>query len=202
MIRRLLLAFAFGTCIAAALPAAAQTTEVAGVKYDNSLQLAGSTLQLNGAGIRYKLIVKVYTAGLYLSPKTQTPEGVLANTGPRRMHIVMLRDIDANELGKLFIKGMEQNTTREEFAKAIPGTIWLGELFAARKNLKAGDSFSIDWLPGSGTVVSVNGKPAGEPVKEPEFYNALMKIWLGRSPADNLLKDALLGIKTRDPNAT
>jgi len=199
MIRRLLLALAFGGCIAAALPAAAQTTEVAGVKYDNTLPLAGSTLHLNGAGIRYKLIIKVYTAGLYLSPKAQTAEAVLGNTGPRRMHIVMLRDIDANELGKLFIKGMEQNTTREEFAKAIPGTIWLGELFAARKNLKAGDSFSVDWLPGTGTVVLVNGKATGEPIKEPEFYNALMKIWLGKSPADYLLKDALLG-KARESN--
>ncbi len=201
MIRRLLLALAIGTGLATTLPAQAQTTtEIAGVKYDNSLPLAGSTLQLNGAGVRYKLIIKVYTAGLYLAPKAQTAEAVLAHTGPRRLHIVMLRDIDANELGKLFIKGIEQNTSREEFAKAIPGTIWLGELFAAKKNLKAGDSFSIDWLPGAGTVVLVNGKATGEPIKEPEFYNALMKIWLGKSPADYLLKDALLGVK-RDAGA-
>ena len=172
---------------------AAQTAEVAGVKYDNSIALGGSTLQLNGAGVRYRLIVKVYTAGLYLAPKATTPEAVLANTGPRRMHIVMLRDIDANELGKLFIKGIEQNTTRDEFAKAIPGTIRLGELFAEKKNLKAGESFSIDWLPGAGTVILVNGKASGEPIKEPEFFNSLMKIWLGTSPADRLLKDALLG---------
>ena len=199
MLRRLLLALALGGCLTAALPSLAQTTEVSGVKYDNTLPLAGSTLQLNGAGVRYKLIVKVYTAGLYLTPKAQTAEAVLANTGPRRMHIVMLRDIDANELGKLFIKGIEQNTSRDEFAKAIPGTIWLGELFAAKKNLKAGESFSVDWLPGTGTMILVNGKPAGEPIKEPEFYNALMKIWLGKSPADYLLKDALLG-KARESN--
>ena len=39
----------------------------------------------------------------------------------------------------------------------------------------------------------VNGKPAAEPIKEPEFYSAMMKIWLGKSPADAQLKDALLG---------
>ncbi len=199
MIRRPLLVLALAGCLAAALPAQAQTTEVAGVKYDNSLALAGSTLQLNGAGVRYKLVIKVYTAGLYIAPKAQSTEAVLANTGPRRMHIVMLRDIDANELGKLFIKGVEQNTTREEFTKAIPGTIRLGELFAEKKYLKAGESFSIDWLPGTGTVILVNGKATGEPIREPEFFSALMKIWLGKSPADYLLKDALLG-KARDPN--
>ena len=31
-----------------------------------------------------------------------------------------------------------------------------------------------------------------EPVKQPEFYASLMKIWLGHSPADAALKDALL----------
>ncbi|HJV94608.1 MAG TPA: chalcone isomerase family protein, partial [Albitalea sp.] len=125
--------------------------------------------------------------------KVSTPEAVLAATGPRRMHIVMLRDIDGNELGKLFTKGMEQNTSHEEFAKVIPGIIKLGEIFAARKRLSSGDSFTIDFVPGTGVVLLVNGKVLADPIKEPEFFNALMKIWLGKSPADAQLKDALLG---------
>jgi hypothetical protein len=173
--------------------AQAQTTEVGGVKYEQSAQMGGARIQLNGAGVRYKAIFKVYTAGLYLGGKAATPEAVLAAPGPKRMHIVMLRDIDANELGKLFTKGMEQNASRDEFMKAIPGTIRLGELFSEKKHLKAGESFSVDWIPGTGTVVLVNGKPSGEPIKAPEFFGALMKIWLGKSPADALLKDALLG---------
>ena len=39
---------------------------------------AAATLQLNGAGIRYKFVVKVYTAGLYLATKVaDTTEAVL-----------------------------------------------------------------------------------------------------------------------------
>jgi len=190
------------SCIAhaatAAAPAAAaatpaDVTEVSGVKYDNSLQLANTKLVLNGAGTRYKAIFKVYTAGLYLPAKTSTPEAVYATNTPRRMHIVMLRDIDANELGKLFTRGMQDNATAAEFGKAIPGTIKLGEIFAARKNLKSGDDFSVDWIPGTGTIISVDGKPVSEPIKDPEFFTALMKIWLGKSPADSQLKNALLG---------
>jgi len=172
---------------------AAQTTEVAGVKYPPSVQIAGSALQLNGAGIRYKAIFKVYTAALYLTARTSTPEPVFAPPSARRLHITMLRDIDANELGKLFTRGMQDNAPREEFAKSINGTIKMGEMFAARKKLAAGDWFTIDWVPGSGTVITVNGKQAMEPVKEPEFYSALMRIWLGQRPADAQLKDALLG---------
>jgi hypothetical protein len=97
-------------------PTPAPAVELAGVRYDKELQLAGSRLQLNGAGIRYKAIFKVYTAGLYLGAKATTPDAVLAAPGPKRMHIVMLRDIDANELGKLFTRGMQDNAPREEFS--------------------------------------------------------------------------------------
>ena len=173
--------------------ATATTTDVAGVRYPAALALAGSTLQLNGAGIRYKAIFKVYTAGLYLGEKAATPEAVLAATGPKRLQVVMLREIDANELGKLFTRGMQDNSPREEFIKSIPGTVRMGEIFAAKKRLLPGESFSVDWLPDSGTLVRVNGKPMGEPIREPEFFNGLMRIWLGKSPADHLLKDALLG---------
>jgi len=170
-----------------------QTTEVAGVKFANTVQVGNARLQLNGAGVRHKVIFKVYAAGLYLTEKASTPEAVLAAPGPRRLQIVMLRDIDGNELGKLFTKGMEENAPREEFSKSISGILRMSEVFSTRKKLLAGESFAVEWLPGTGTVISVNGKPEGAPVKEPEFYSALMKIWLGKSPADAQLKDALLG---------
>ena len=107
----------------------AQTVDLAGVKYAATAQVAGSTLQLNGAGIRYKFIIKVYTAGLYLGSKAGTPEAVLAAPGPKRMHVVMLRDIDGNELGKLFTRGMQDNASREEFSKSIPGTLRMTDIF-------------------------------------------------------------------------
>jgi hypothetical protein len=182
-------------CLAAfAHHATAQTVEVNGVKFSQNVALGGSALQFNGAGTRYKAIFKVYAAALYLPAKTASPEAVLSAPGPKRMQVAMLRDIDANELGKLFTRGMEDNSTREEFSKTIAGALRLADMFAARKKLVAGDQFTIDYLPGRGTVIAINGQPQGEPIKEPEFFNALMRIWLGRSPADMLLKNALLGI--------
>jgi len=193
MKRRILLLAACAGLSLANAQTPAGPVEVAGVKYAPTMAVAGSTLQLNGAGIRYKFVIKVYTAGLYLTAKAATPEAALAAPGPRRMHVVMLRDIDANELGKLFTRGMQDNMPREEFSKLIPGTLALAEIFASRRKLVTGDNFSVDFVPGTGTIVLVNGKPTGEPIKEPEFYNALLRIWLGPSPADAQLKDALLG---------
>lgn len=167
--------------------------ELAGAKFPASTTLGKTNLQLNGAGVRYKAIFKVYAAGLYLGTKAATPEAAYAAPGAKRMHVAMLRDIDANELGKLFTDGMQKNATREEFGKSIPGTLKLAEMFANKKRLLAGDVFFVDYTPGVGTVVVINGKPAGEPITEPIFFTSLLKIWLGASPADWQLKDALLG---------
>ena len=106
-----------------------------------------------------------------------------------------MRDIDANELGKLFTKGVEENSPKSEMVNLIPGLLRMGQMFADQKQLKTGDTFTIDWLPGTGTLITVRGVPQADPVKEPAFFNALLRIWLGPNPADWKLKDALLGIK-------
>ena len=173
--------------------AVAATVDVGGIKLEDNTDLQGSKLQLNGAGVRYKAIFKVYAAGLYMGKKAATPEEAYAVPGPKRISITMLRDIDSNELGKAFTKGFEENAPKGEFSKLIPGLVRMGQVFADQKKLVAGDNFTIDYIPGTGTVVTVKGKPQGEPFKEPEFFIALMRIWLGPSPADFKLKDSLLG---------
>ena len=60
--------------------------------------------------------------------------------GPKRMHVVMLRDIDANALGRLFTRGMQDNAPREEFSPSIPGTLRMADIFSARKKLVAAPS--------------------------------------------------------------
>ena len=171
----------------------AAPVEVGGVKIEDALDLQGSKLQLNGSGVRYKAIFKVYAAGLYVGKKVSTPEELFAAPGPKRMSITLLREIDSSELGKAFTKGFEENSPKGEMSKLIPGLIKMGQIFSDQKKMMAGENFTIDWIPGTGTIITVKGKAQGEPFKEPEFYAALMRIWLGPSPADFKLKDALLG---------
>jgi hypothetical protein len=172
--------------------AMAQVT-VSGIRFDESTDVRGSKAQLNGAGIRYKAVFKVYAAGLYLSRKAGTMEEVLAAPGAKRMTITMLRDIDSSELGKLFSRGIEDNMDKASFSKLIPGVMRMSQIFSDNKKLNAGENFAIDWIPGTGTVITLRGVQQGEPFKEPEFYNALLRIWLGPAPADWKLKEALLG---------
>jgi hypothetical protein len=109
------------------------------------------------------------------------------------MSITMLRDIDSAELGKLFSRGMEDNMEKAAFSRLVPGVLRMSQIFSEHKKLNAGDSFTLEWIPGVGTVVAVRGVQQGEPFKEPEFFAALLRIWLGPAPADWKLKDALLG---------
>jgi hypothetical protein len=109
------------------------------------------------------------------------------------MTVTMLRDIDASELGKLFTRGVEDNMDRASVSKLIPGLMRMSQIFSDHKRLHTGDTFALDWVPGVGTIVTVRGVQQGEPFKEPEFFNALLRIWLGATPADWKLKDSLLG---------
>ena len=107
----------------------------------------------------------------------------------------MLREVDSNELGKLFTRGVEDNMPRSDYARLVPGLIRMGEIFGLNKVLLPGDVITMDWIPVTGLVVTAKGKVQGEPFKEAEFYKAMMSIWFGESPADWKLKDALMGVK-------
>ena len=175
------------------LGALAAQVDISGVKVEDSADVRGSKLQLNGTGTRYKAIFKVYVASLYLGKKAGTTEEVLAAPGAKRVSITMLREINTAELGTLFARGVEANMEKAAFSKLIPGVLRMSQIFSDHKKLNAGEQFTIDWIPGVGTVITVKGQIQGEPFKEPEFYNALLRIWLGPNPADWKLKDALLG---------
>jgi hypothetical protein len=199
MSHRIWLCLAFMAGMMATLESMAAVVDIAGVKFEDSLDQRGSKLALNGAGIRYKAIFKVYSAGLYLPKKTTSTDEALSMAGAKRISITMLRDIDSNELGKLFTRSVEDNAPKTEMSKLIPGLIRMGQIFSDQKKLVSGDTIIIEWIPGTGAVLTVKGKSQGEPFKEPEFFTALLRIWLGPVPADDKLKEALLG-KNATPN--
>jgi len=177
----------------AASPALWAQTTVAGVTYEPDAQLAGSKLALNGAGIRTKFVFKVYTAGLYLPRKTGTADEALALAGPKRISLTMLREVDAAEFSSAFAKGMADNNDPASLASLAASMQRMNQLFAGYKKLATGDAVVIEWVPGTGTTIRVRGAASGEPFKDPAFFPALLRIWLGPAPVDASLKEALLG---------
>ena len=179
--------------LAAGVATPVQARELAGQTLPELVTVAGTPLLLNGAGVRYKAVFKVYVAGLYLPKKSSAVDDALSTQTPKRLHITMLREIDASELGKMFTRGLEDNLDRATTARLVPGIIRMSQVFSDHKRLKEGESFQIDWVPGTGALLTIKGQTLAEPFVEPAFFQALLRIWLGDKPADWQLKDALLG---------
>lgn len=170
----------------------ASAAEVSGVKFADTVKVAGKELQLNGLGVRTKFFVKVYAAGLYLEDKKSTVEEVLKSEGPRRMRLTMMRDMSSDTFGDAFMAGLNSNMDTKDKTKVITQISKFGEMFATMETLNKGGTLDIDWVPGSGTVIYVNGKKIGEPAPDLLFYNSILRIWLGEKPADSALKPKLL----------
>jgi len=178
--------------LAFALPAMA-AIDVNGVKFDDTNKVGGKDLKLNGAGMRTKLIIKVYAAGLYLPEKSKNVAEILKMDGPRRVTLVMARDLSSQDLAKAFMDGINENLDKAEKAKIVTQIGKFGEMFASVDDIKKGDVMHMDWIPGTGTVCELNGKRIGDTASDINFYNAVLRIWLGDKPADSSLKPALLG---------
>lgn len=170
--------------------------DLAGVKIEDTATVGGTKIQLNGSGIRYKGPFKVYVGTLYATKKVSSLDELAAAPGPKRLSMTFVREIDSVAFGKLLTRGVEDNVPKGEMSKLVPGLIRMGDIFATNKILVPGESVVVDWIPGTGMVITAKGKQQGEPFKEPEFYKAIMSIWFGPVPADYKLKDALLGIKS------
>ncbi|MBV8466254.1 MAG: chalcone isomerase family protein [Burkholderiales bacterium] len=187
--------FLVALCSALLFPQVAQAVEVNGVKIDDTARVANFDLKLNGAGVRTKLLFKVYVAGIYLTDKKTTTADVLAAPGPKRIILSMLRKVDSDSFGQAFMEGMHNNSTIEERASIVNQMFAFGHMFGSYHNLNPGDVVTVDWVPNQGTIVQLNGKQISEPLPDVAFYNALLKIWLGDQPADRSLKKVLLGGK-------
>ena len=185
MVSRLLLLFLI------AFPA--YGAEVAGVKLEEKEKVATAELVLNGAGLRKRAFLQVYAIGLYLPEKKPVATEVIAATGPKRIAIHMLRDVDADQFSGALADGIKDNHPEAEATKLEPRVRQLAAIMLDMKEAKKGMRITLDWLPAAGTQVTVEGKPLGAPIPGEDFYRALLRIWLGDKPVQDDLKKALLG---------
>ncbi len=173
----------------------AGAAEVAGVRVDDEVTIANQKLVLNGAGIRTRLLFKVYVGALYLPTKKDNTKDILALPGAKRVGVTMLREVSSDDLGQALITGIRKNSSPEETRRFGLQLLAMGDIFGRIPKLRKGESFSVDWIPGAGTVVIVDGKPVADPIPDQAFYDAILKIWLGDDPAETTLKTGMLGAK-------
>jgi hypothetical protein len=184
--KKLLAAAGLALALAAA-PAGAR--DVAGQPFADALDLAGQKLALNGAGIRKKLFIKVYAAGLYVTATGADADALVAADAPKLVRMVFLRGVTRDQVLGAFREGFEKNSAGPGLADLLRKMDDLAPAIPAA--FKEGDELVVAYVPGEGATIRSGGasaRVAGKP-----FADALFRNWLGPSPADGDLKKGLLG---------
>ena len=178
------------TTILFSLALSASALEVKGIKVDEAAQVGGSALVLNGAGVRTKLMFKVYVAGLYLTQKQTDANAVISDTGNKRVSMHFLRELSSEKLLHSMSEGFEDNNSAAEMAAIDVQMKAFRQMMTSTKAVKESDEIVLD-LTIAGTQVSLNGKTLGN-IEGMAFNQALLRVWLGAKPVDVDLKKAML----------
>ena len=167
---------------------AVNAASLAGVTLPDSQQVAGKSLVLNGIGLRTKMMVKVYVAGLYLEQKSSDPNAIMKSDTPKRIVMHFIYHPSKSQMADAFNEGFADNAP--DAVKTMKADI--DKLNGALEDLKAGDEMVFTYVPGTGTTLAINGNDkltiAGQP-----FAQALLSVWLGPKPPTADVKKGMLG---------
>ncbi len=169
----------------------AQAVSLSDVVLPQRLDIDGTSLTLNGWGVRKKLFVKLYVGALYLPSRSADAATILDADAPIgvRLHILS-KLVSAKKMEKAIKEGFERSTGGK--TASIRREI---EQFLSffHDNVSEDDIFDIVYLPGKGVQVVLNGRELGSIDAGPAFRKALFGIWLGPDPVQEDLKAAMLG---------
>lgn len=191
ILRRYLRQALLATTLVTVLPVHA--TDVAGVHFDEKATLAGTELILNGSGLRTRFMLRIYAMGLYLPKHADNPDAIAGTLGPKRIRIVTLRDLTAEQFADALVDSLKKNHGDAELIKLQTRIDDFRNALLSLKSAPKGSEIRLEWLPGSGTRLSVGNEIRGKDIPGEDFFRALLRIWLGDKPADQDLKNALLG---------
>lgn len=177
-------------CLFFAVPSSA--AEIKGVTVPDSIAMetVDRDLVLNGAGIRKKFFFSIYIGALYLTEKSGSAETIIGAEQPKRVAMHFLYDrVEAEKLHEAWRDGFESNLSGQEYRTLRDRLETFNTYFG---DAVEGDLVNLDYLPGTGTRVSVNGALKGT-IPGADFNRALLKVWLGEAPVTSGLKEAMLG---------
>lgn len=167
----------------------AWSIEVAGVQVPETVTVQGTPLILNGAGLRRKFFFKIYVGALYLKNRQTTPAAVLAADNPKSVRLQFIyKQVSAKQLVDAWNEGFTANTSSDALAALRARIDRFNALFPA---VRSGDVVRIDFLADGSTDVWINDTMRGN-IAGTDFQQAVLKIWLGDSPADRSLKQGML----------
>ncbi|MCO5234428.1 MAG: chalcone isomerase family protein [Chitinophagales bacterium] len=166
---------------------------VNGVNLSAKLKTSTGELQLNGAGVRKKAIFKVYVLGLYLKNPSKDANAILNSKEEKAVKLQITSSmVNSKNMEEAVREGFELSLDGKKAALQSKIDHFI-EIFS-HEDIKTGDYFILNYVPGVGVKSSKNGKLLAT-IEGDDFAKALFGIWLGTRPVEAALKTAILGNK-------
>ena len=164
--------------------------KVGGVVMPPKVEVQGQNLLLNGAGVREKLWIDLYAAGLYLDQKKSSAPAILDGEQPMMIKLhILSKLITSDKMVEAVTEGFEKATN----GNTAPIQDEIDSIISFfREDIQKNDVFDLVYVPAKGVVAYKNGQEKGV-VQGKDFKKALFGIWLSNRPADDSLRDELLG---------
>ena len=147
-------------------------------------------LQLNGSATRTVFGFEVYDVDLYVTRTSKNENMIYKDTGKKRVQIKMLREVKGKKFESTVRKNIDTNFSSAEKKKYDQELERFLDCLVDR-TLEEDTVVHIDYLPGKGTRVAVQGKQL-ELIAGDDFYHALLRLWIGNPPQKSV-KQGLLG---------
>jgi hypothetical protein len=177
--------------LALTLATPAFARKVGPVEFPESVTVGGTKLALNGAGFRKKFdVLKIYAGALYLPQRSRDAEAIIEADEPRQVRMVFTRGVSKVQIMDAYRDGFEKNSPGPGLYDLLANLETIRP--AIPEELKSGAEMVVTYVPGEGTTVRSSGVPRKVTVRSKEFADAMLRLWLGRDPADGDLKKAML----------
>lgn len=189
--RVLFFVFAILCLGASASPASVRT--YGGVNFADSVNIQGQSLPLRGVGrVYYLRFFELYVGGLYIAESVPR-EAVLTNVA-KRLELHYVRKITSSQFAEGAEEFLQRNLSeeqREQIARRVE------RLHRAYRDVRAGDSYALTYVPGVGTELALNGTPLVTIVGA-DFAAAYLSIWLGHHSLSESFREAVTTIDLSD----
>ena len=178
-------------CILAVSITGVRAVEIQGVSIPTTTKVGGSTLQLNGAGLRtFTLLmipIKIYVASLYTPMALRTAASVMNAAGPLQFDFTFLRAVGQSDVTKAWTSQFAQSVSYTYPGYARDRDAFIA-MFGPLQNL----GVEQVQLVGTNTVVYDSGNLKGS-IPGRDFQKSFLSLWFGSNPVATDLKSALLG---------
>ena len=174
-----------------------------GVGFSETMNHEGTDLFLAGAGVRSKMMIKVYAGALYMDTAAksalqqvkskagkpdQSVYDAIADGNFAKMFLLhFVRDVDSGKIIEAFKESLEKNVDMKAADVQKDAEAFLT---ASKIDMKEGQEMKVFIKGDEITVTTPSG--SSQAIKNSKLAGAVARIWLGKDPISEDLKSGMV----------